>query len=104
MVIIGIGLNLGMYIYIKIAQYRAKIVFDEVKKHDKLFVYETYYHALNAALYVKDLEDTAELIDYYTKVEKHDTTAYFNFEIKMMRITMYKPRRQNLLMYLIIKI
>lgn len=86
-----VALNLGMYIEIKIEQYQAKNLYEQVKNHDKLYVYEAYSGVLNPVLYVKDLKDTAELINYYSKVEKNDTSAFFNFEIKMMRTTMYEP-------------
>jgi len=90
-VVIGVGLNLGMYLWMKIEQYQAKALYQKVQHHDKLFVYETYFGVLNPVLYVKDLKDTAELISYYSKVEKKDTSAFFNFQIKMMRICMREP-------------
>jgi hypothetical protein len=90
-VLIAVVLNLGMYIEIKVEQYQAKNLYGQVRNRDKLYVYETYSGVLNPALYVKDLKDTAELISYYSKVEKNDTSAFFNFEIKMMRITMHEP-------------
>jgi len=89
--IIGITVNLGMYIYVKIAQYRARALFGQVKNHDKVYVYETYFGALNAVMYVVDLKDTSALIDYYAKVEKHDTSAVINFEINFMRLTLHEP-------------
>src|ERR1700761_3459696 len=88
---ITVVLNLGMYIEIKVEQYQAKNLYEQARNHDKLYVYETYSGVLNPVLYVRDLKDTAELINYYSKVEKNDTSAFFNFEIKMMRITMHEP-------------
>jgi len=89
--VIIVGLNLGMYIDIKIEQYHANVLFEQVKNHDKLYVYETYFGALNAVMYVKDVKDTTKLINYYSKVEKHDTSAVINFEINTMPISMYEP-------------
>jgi hypothetical protein len=90
-VVIGVGLNLGMYLCMKIEQYEAKALYEKVQHHDKLYVYETYYGALNAAFYVENLKDTSELIDFYVKYAKHDSNAYFNFPIKTMPIGMHEP-------------
>ena len=90
-VVIAVGLNLGMYIDVKIEQHHAKALFEQVKNHDKLYVYETYFGALNPVFYVKNFKDTADLINYYSKVAKHDTSAFFNFEINTMPISMYEP-------------
>ncbi len=43
-VTIAVVLNLGMYLIKLIAQHYAKVVFEQVKDHDKLYVYETYYN------------------------------------------------------------
>ena len=47
MIIIAVGLNLGMYVDVKIEQHQARVLFQQVKNHDKLYVYETYFGALN---------------------------------------------------------
>jgi len=38
-VVIAVGLNLGMYIDVKIEQHHAKALFEQVKNHDKLHVH-----------------------------------------------------------------
>lgn len=90
-VVIGISLNIFWFVYTKIAIYHAKVLFKEVQNHDKLYVYDNYYPALNAAFYVEDLKDTAALISYYNKVAKHDTTDSISFEINFMRLTLHEP-------------
>jgi len=42
-------------------------------------------------MYVEDVKDTAELINYYDRVAKHDTTASINFPIKSMPISLHVP-------------
>ncbi|HZY39102.1 MAG TPA: hypothetical protein VFE53_20740 [Mucilaginibacter sp.] len=90
-VIIAVGLNLFMFLYIHIIQYYTKRLFREVQNHDKLYVYETYFGALNAPFYVEDIKDTGALVTYYQRVIKHDTaTNYINFPLKM-NMTLYEP-------------
>jgi hypothetical protein len=84
-----VGFSL-MYISKFVAQQQAKKLFSKVKNNDKVFVYETYSGALNNVLYVEKLKDTTDLIDYYYKLENKDT-AYINFDIKFMPLTLYKP-------------
>jgi hypothetical protein len=89
--IIGVGANLVVYISIKVEQYLTKNLFEQVENHDKLYVYETYFGSLNAVMYVEDVKDTADLINYYNRIAKRDTTAYINFPIKCMPISLYVP-------------
>ncbi len=74
-----------------VGQYNAKRLFNDIKNNEKVFVYETYSGSLSPVFYVDDLKDTLELINYYKKVAKNDTTAYINFELKFMPLTLYKP-------------
>jgi len=88
---INITAFLGMFIYAQVAKYYTKALFKEVYGHDKLFVYETYSMALNAAFYVEDMKDTSALIVYYQRLAKLDTGAnYINFPLKAS-ITLYEP-------------
>ncbi len=90
-VIIAVGINLFMFLYIHIAQYYTKSLFKEVQNNNKVYVYETYFHALNAPFYVEDLKDTAALVTYYQRLAKLDTaTNYINFPLKM-NMTLYEP-------------
>ena len=82
----------GMYIYAAIAKYRTKELFKAVQNHEKLYVYETYFGALNAVMYVVNLKDTSALITYYQRDAKHDTvTNYINFEINTFPISLHEP-------------
>jgi hypothetical protein len=92
MIVIAVTLNLGVLLCIAIQKHYTKVLFEQVKDHDKQFVYETYTRALNAVMYVDDPKDTAALITYYSRLSKLDTaTNYINFKIQSMRITLYKP-------------
>ena len=90
-IVLMVVINLFGFLYIKIAQYHAKTIFEQVKNNEKVYVYETYYGGLNNALYVEDVEDTTQLIQYYDKVAKLDTPAIINFDIKNIPIGLYSP-------------
>jgi hypothetical protein len=84
-------LNLVGFIYVQIVKHQARVLFEQVKNHDRLYVYETYYKALNPVFYVIDIQDTGLLINYYSKLEKLDTPAYITFDNTAMFYTLYQP-------------
>ena len=88
--ILIVGMS-SVLIFVGVSKYHAKYLFEKTRTNEKVYTYETYFGALNSAMYVDDLNDTSELINYYTKLEKNDTPAYINFPIKTMRITLHNP-------------
>lgn len=78
-------LFIGFFSYVFLAKQYTKHLFSKYIDNSKVYVYETYYGAINNVYYITDLSDSVNLIKYYSAVIKGDTAhAFLNFEIKSM--------------------
>jgi hypothetical protein len=74
--ILGIIFVIGCVLY-------SKKYHENIQKHPKKFIYETFYGPANPVLIIEDLKYKDSLIDYYKKLESRPKyEPYFNFPLK----------------------
>lgn len=91
LVIIGVGLNLGIYIDVLISKSKAKELYKKVQNNMRYYVYDDFSNALNSVLYITDLKDSNALISYYYYQSiKRDSPAHMS-EMLFLPISVSKP-------------
>lgn len=79
--IIGLGFLFGGYFF-------NKWYHKDIKNHPKMYVYQTFWGAVNSAMIVEDEKYKYDLVAYYEQAEKGENPT-FNFPLKTL--PQYEP-------------
>ena len=69
----------------------AQQLYHDVQSHERLYVYETFFGALNNVLYIENLKDSTSLINFYDSAAKRINTTIGEYEIQTMPIHEIQP-------------
>ncbi len=74
-VFIGLLYNIIWYTTVYYFKNKAKKLYNIVKTHRRVYAYETFYGVINYSVYIKNLNDSSTLINYYNYAARRIDTG-----------------------------